>query len=250
MDKISIVILTKNEEKNIKDCLESVKFAHEIIIVDDFSDDRTLEVIKSLNQKNIKLFKRNLDSDFSTQRNFGLSKVTSDWTFFIDADERVSEKLQKEISGLNLEGFNAFFLKRRDIMWSKELRYGETGNIKLIRLAKKTSGKWVGKVHEVWDIKEKIGILKNPIRHYPHPTVAEFLREISFYSTLRAEELYKKKVQISVWDIIMYPKAKFILNYFIKLGFMDGLQGLVMAFMMSLHSFLVRSKLWLLVNRT
>ena len=124
--------------------------------------------------------------------------------------------------------------------------YGETGNIRLTRLVKKGSGKWIGKVHEIWTTKSKIGKLKNPLFHYPHQTIDKFLEEINFYTDLRSEELYEKKTHVYWWTITFYPKAKFILNYFLKRGFLDGLPGLVFAILMSFHSFLVRGKLWLL----
>src|SRR3990167_1758767 len=97
MANFSIVILTKNEEKNILDCLENMHDVNEIVVIDDASTDRTVEVIKSLKRKNIKIFEHALDSVFSKQRNFGLSKAKNDWVFFVDADERVSSQLISEV---------------------------------------------------------------------------------------------------------------------------------------------------------
>ena len=248
MNKVSVVILTHNEEGNILDCLESVMFADEIIVIDDYSDDRTEEIIKNLKKSNIKFFKRKLDNDFSKQREFGLLKVKNDWVLFVDADERVStslrENIQFQISNIQFQNINAYYVKRRDIMWGSELKHGETGNMKLVRFAKKSVGKWKGRVHEVWDVKGVTFELKSVLIHYPHPTVREFLKEINTYSTIRAEELHRSGGKVSFISIIIYPKAKFIVNYLLKLGFLDGLPGFVMALMMSFHSFLVRSKLW------
>lgn len=246
---ISIVILTKNEEKNILDCLDSVSWADEIVVVDDFSVDRTVEVIKMFSSK-VKLFKNHLDGDFSAQRNFALSKTTKDWVLFIDADERVSKELREEINSILIEEKNrpqniGFYISRKDIMWGKILKHGETGNIKLLRLAKRDAGIWQGRVHEEWVINGKVSELEEKIIHYPHQTVNEFLEEINFYTTIRAKELYDKKTEITLKDIILYPKAKFLLNFFLKLGFLDGLEGLIFAILMSFHSFLVRAKLWI-----
>ena len=247
---ISIAILTKNEEKNILDCVESVLWADEIVIVDDFSDDRTVEVVKNLDQgKKIKIFQKKLENDFSSQRNFALSKTKYDWVLFVDADEIVSSQLRQEINDLLIDKsdkINGYFIKRQDFMWGKKINHGEVGGIKLLRLAKKNAGDWRGKVHEVWDVEGNLGELENEILHFPHQTVAEFLREISFYTTIRANELFNKKIQTNLFEIIIYPKAKFFVNYFIKLGFLDGLEGLIIAILMSFHSFLVRGKLWLL----
>ncbi len=246
---ISAVVLTRNEEKNIVDCLESLSWCDEIIVVDDSSEDRTLEVAKKMDAK---VFTRSFDNDFSAQRNFGLKKANGDWVLFVDADERISKALALEISNLvrsTSSGqisnkYNGFYIKRRDFMWGKELKYGETGNIWLLRLARKDAGRWVGKVHEEWKIKGKVGRLKNEIIHYPHQSITEFLKEINFYTDIRAKELFDKGVSPNSISILFYPVAKSLSNYFLKLGFLDGLQGLVFAIMMSFHSFLVRGKLW------
>lgn len=134
-------------------------------------------------------------------------------------------------------------------MWGKELRHGETGNIKLLRLAKKDTGRWEGKVHEEWKVKGEIGTLKNGIEHYPHKTIAEFLKEINYYTDLRSKELYEKRVKANFFSIIIYPKVKFFQNYILKLGILDGMEGLIFAILMSFHSFMVRGKLWLLWDK-
>lgn len=251
MSNLSVVILTKNEENNILDCLESVKDAGEIIVVDDYSEDRTLEIVKKFDNE-IRILKRAVDKDFSAQRNFGLSKATNEWVLFVDADERVSTLLREEIkqktANNKIREINGYYIKRRDVMWGRELKYGEVGNIKLIRLAKKNAGKWAGQVHETCQVAGKVGDLENELLHFPHRAIRDFLSEISLYSSIRAEELKKAGSQVSVFDIVFYPKVKFFLNYFIKLGFLDGVPGLIVALMMSFHSFLVRSKLWLLQN--
>mgnify|MGYP001615031260 CR=1 FL=1 len=117
------------------------------------------------------------------------------------------------------------------------------------RLAKKDAGKWKGAVHEKWEITGKVGTLKNPIIHYPHQTVAEFLQELNLYTSLRAEELYMKNTRAYWWSIVVYPMIKFTVNYFLKRGFLDGIHGLIFAIIMSFHSFLVRGKLWLKNNK-
>jgi glycosyltransferase involved in cell wall biosynthesis len=245
---ISAIILTKNEEKNIKDCLESLSWCDEKIVIDDQSVDKTCEIAQKLGAK---IYVHPL-TNFSDQRNYAMEKAKGDWVIFIDADERISQALWYEImQHINepFENLSGFFLKRIDIMWGRQLRYGESGTLKLLRLAKKNSGKWTGDVHEKWHISGNIETLNNSLYHYPHPSIEDFLREINQYTDLRAKELYRQKIKVNWLSITLYPKAKFILNYFIKLGFLDGLPGLVIALMMSFHSFLVRGKLWLLWQR-
>ena len=248
MKNISAVILTRNEEKNILDCIESLTGFDQIVIVDDNSSDRTIEIAKKINNDGIEVYKRELDGDFSSQRNFGLSKSKNDWVFFIDADERAGRGLYthlRDVVSLD-NNVNGYYIQRKDIIWGKKLMHGETGNIKLLRLGRKDSGKWKGKVHEVWEITGSTESLNAELAHYPHRTIAEFVREIGMYSSLRAKELFDSGKRTNLAEIIFYPKAKFFINYFVKLGFMDGIPGLLVATMMSFHSYLVRSKLWLL----
>ncbi len=249
MNNLTVAILTRNEEENIIDCIDNVKSLGSIIIVDDNSSDHTLDAIKALKDSKIKIFKRELD-DFSSQRNFALEKTETDWVLFVDADERVGESLKKEIEKvLKTESkVDGYKLKRVDIFGGRKLEHGETKNIQLVRLGKKSSGKWKGKVHEVWDVKN-VSSLSGEIMHSPHPRIGQFLSEINYYSTLRAEELYEQRVKVNFLSILAYPSGKFVYNYFLKLGFLDGTPGLVMSIFMSFHSFLVRGKLFLLYRR-
>lgn len=244
---ISAVVLTKNEEKNIIDCIESIQFCDEIIIIDDNSTDRTLDLVERFDEK-IKVFKRDLNGNFSLQRKFGVEKTTNDWVLFIDADERVGSGLATEIkeNAIPNSVYGGFLIPRIDHMWGRKLKHGETGNIKLLRLFNKQKGNLKGVVHETWETRSRVGLLTNPIKHFPHPTISQFLKEINFYTDLRAKELYEQGVKVGFLSIILYPKGKFIVNYFLKLGFKDGMPGLVHAIVMVFHSFLVRGKLWLL----
>lgn len=242
---ITAIILTKNEEKNIRDCLEGLSWCDEKIVIDDESEDHTRETAQKLGAK---VYNRRL-VNFSDQRNFGLEKAKGDWILFVDADERISQALWYEIMQYvnePIENFSGFFLKRVDFIWGKELKHGEAGTLKLLRLAKKGSSKWSGTVHEKWNISGRTETLDNPLYHYPHATVEQFLSDLNQYTDLRAKELYEQGVRTNWFFILLYPKAKFFLNYFLRLGLLDGLPGLITALMMSFHSFLVRGKLWLL----
>jgi glycosyltransferase involved in cell wall biosynthesis len=246
---ISVIILTKNEEKNILDCLETVAWADEIIILDDFSEDRTVEIALSQKLKNLKILKRALAEDFGKQRNYALSYAKNEWVLFIDADERVTPALRQEINDFIIEEktkalINGMYLLRKDVLWGKLLKHGETGRIKLLRMARKNSGVWHGRVHEQWLVEGETDTFENFLVHYPHGTISEFLAEINFYTTIRAKELFDKGEKSSISKIIFYPKIKFLQNYILRLGFLDGLEGLVQAILMSFHSFLVRAKLW------
>lgn len=250
--KITAVVLTKNEEKNIEKCLNSVKFVDEIIVVDDFSTDKTLEIVHKVLKvsKVYKVIQRKLNSDFAEQRNFGLSKAKNDWVLFVDADEIVTDNLKKEILESKLDK-ESYSIPRRDFFWGKELRYGETRKVResgLIRLVRKDSGKWLGTVHEIFHTSRNTGKMGFFLDHYPHPTLIEFIQKINTYSSLRAEELFTKGKNTNIFQIIFWPLGKFIYNYFFNLGFLDGPPGFAYSFLMSFHSFLVRAKLYQLRN--
>lgn len=253
---ITAVVLTKNEENNIEECIKTLKWCDEIVVIDDNSKDQTIKIAKKLG---VQVFIKPLNGDFAAQRNFGLKKVKSgDWVLFVDADERVSPELANEIktevaSLLHLEGGNeapprdttdGFFIFRRDVMWGKELKYGEF-DIKLLRLARKHAGVWKRKVHEVWAVQGKTKTLNNLLLHFPHPTINEFLVDIDHYSTLHAHANYKEGKRSSILKILIFPKLKFFNNLILKYGFLDGTHGFVLALLMSFHSYLAWSKLWL-----
>lgn len=248
---ISAVVLTKNEQKNIKDCLKTLQRCDEIVVVDDYSTDKTVTIAKKLG---VRIFRRSLNDDFANQRNFGLQQAKGDWVLFVDADERISAPLVAEIqhqvfcpAGRRASvKYQGFYLKRKDFFGGRWLKHGETAKVKLLRLAKKGAGVWRRQVHEVWEVKGKIGELKNPIFHYPHQTISEFLNHLDFHSTLHAEALLAEGVQPSFFRIVANPLAKFLQNWLFRLGFLDGEPGLIVALMMSFHSFLTRARLWLL----
>ena len=260
---ISIVILTKNEEKNIKKCLDAVVWCNEIIVIDDYSTDKTIELVHKVLKvhKVYKVLQRKLDGDFAAQRNFGLEKASGEWVLFVDADEVISEKLASEIKSqissatrqltgrIKANNISGFYLKRKDYFLGKWLKHGETANVKLLRLGRKNTGRWQGRVHETWEIKGKVGELKNPILHYPHQTVAMFLKDINWYTDVVAQYWLEQGRKIATWEIVCYPLGKFLQNYIIRLGILDGTAGLIMAFMMSFHSFLVRGKVFLLQHK-
>lgn len=243
---LSAVVLTKNEQASIGDCLQRLQFCNEIVVIDDNSQDKTIDMVRA---HGATVYRQALNNDFSAQRQFGLEKARNPWILFIDADEKVSPALALEIKQVLSQrpSNEAYLLRRRDIWWGTQLKHGEVASARstgLIRLVKKGSGRWVGKVHETYQTEKSVGRLKAFLDHYPHPSVADFLKEINYYSSLRAKELFERGKKTSILEIVGYPLVKFIWNYLVKLGFLDGAAGFTYAFMMSFHSYLVRSKLY------
>lgn len=240
---LSIVVLTHNDELKIVDCLERLGFADEILVIDDNSYDRTSDLAKQFTSR---IYKRKLEGNFANQRNYALNFAKGEWVLFIDSDEIVTKELEEEIlRAIKSKEFAGYYLRRVDKMWGRKILHGEVGETRLMRLGKRRGGKWHGKVHETWKIIGKTGELISPLEHRPHSSVKDFLREIDEYSTLRASELKEKGVHTSAVQIIFFPIAKFIHNYFFRKGYKDGVPGLIYALMMSFHSFLVRGKVFL-----
>lgn len=244
------VVLTRNEEANLAKCLDALKFCDEILLVDDNSTDKTLEIAKKYKAR---VVQHALNGDFSAQRNWAISQIKSGlpagrqgWILFIDADEVVSPELASEITGTLFKGpsFLGYFLPREDILWGKHMHYGNT-RTSLLRLARRGAGEWQGKVHETWQNTGRTAALRHPLLHYPHPTITDFLQHINTYSTLRAGELRAAGIKTNLLEIFFYPVGKFLYLGIWKLGFADGVRGFISAMMMAFYSFLVRGKLYL-----
>lgn len=242
---LSIVILTKDEEKNIADCIARVRFADEIVVVDDKSQDNTREIAKRLGAK---VFVRDMDKDYSAQSNFGMENATGKWVFFLDADERVPEGLAKEIRTKisNETRYKGYFVKRDDFMWGRWLKNGEVGSTRVLRLVRKGSGRWRRRVHPIFEITGKTRVLDNHLEHYPHPTLRDFIKSVNRWSTWHAIANREERKKSSLLKILVWPLAHFVKNFILRRGFMDGVPGFVFAMMMALHSFLAWSKLWML----
>lgn len=244
--------MTHNSFETIKDCLTSALFADEIIIIDDNSTDKTIEIIEQVGLKhpNVQIHSHYLHNNFAAQRNWALKKAKSEWIMYLDADEKIPENLKNEIIRIikpiepkQQALTSGYYIRRIDYLFDKELKYGETSQVKLLRLARKDKGEWNYQVHEEWQIKGKIDELTNALIHKRDITTQEFLSKINWYTSMRADELYQLQIKEPFWKIFIFPAAKFILNYFFKLGFMDGKSGFILAWLMSWHSFLVRIKL-------
>jgi glycosyltransferase involved in cell wall biosynthesis len=246
--RLTAVILAKNEEKGIAECVKSVAFCDETIVVDDGSTDRTAEVAE---RSGAKVYAHTLDDDFSKQRNFGLQKARGEWVLFIDADEVVGDKLRAEILEVinRSDGTSGYRLRREYDFLGRVIKYGELRSARILRLAKRESGIWVRRVHEYWDVRGRIGNLKSPLYHSPRMDVSGFVMKLNRWSDIHAAENLREGKKVTLVKIIFYPPVKFIRSYFFNFGFLEGVQGFLLAAFMSLHSFLAWSKQWEMQQR-
>jgi len=184
-----------------------------------------------MNFEIITLKKDNI-TDFASERNVLLTKTKSEWVLFLDSDETISEGLKKELKDLEADGRSGFYIFRKNFFLGQNV-----GTDKILRLARKNSGKWMRSVHETWDIKGKIGTLEYPIIHNSAKNLHEFIVKINFYTTLHAEQNLKNGKRSNFLKIIFYPPVKFFQS--LLMG-----RGLVLSMLQSLHSFLSWSKEW------
>lgn len=246
---ISLLLLTKNESKNLEkrwSWLPKCKAIKEIVVVDDNSSDNTVELCQKLSSKNrvVKIFKRELNNDFASQRNFGISKTNYNWILWLDADEKPSKKLIQFLNHFDVGQYKNYAFKRQDIFLKHKLKHGETAYLSFIRLFNKKYGHFEGQVHEGWDTNKLIKSTKYVIYHYSHSTIKSFIQKINIYSDIRSKELFQKQVSTNMFEIIFFPIGKFFQNYFLRLGFLDGTPGIILALCMSFHVFLNKAKLW------
>lgn len=242
---ITLTIITKNEEENIENCIQSFKKAKnisEILVIDDYSTDKTIDIARKLGAK---VLKRHLDSDYSQQHSFANQKAKNNWILSIDADEQATPSLINFLAKFDPNcDTKAYSFYRTDIFLGQKLKHGENASNRFIRLFHKKHGRFVHPVHEVWKSTKPIQPINAHILHHSHKNLSNFLYSINRYTTIRANYLYKQKKSVSLFEIIIYPKAKFLYNYLVLLGILDKMPGLIMALGMSFHSFLVRAKLW------
>lgn len=246
---VTAVVIVKNEEVRLKKLLPSLTFCQEVIVVNNQSTDKTEAVAASLGAKVI----NQMGVDFSVLRNCGLKEARTLWILFIDADETLSGDLKNEIIQIvnNPEiKVSGYKIKRINYFLGHEMKYGDMGHDWVVRLARKDTGNWLRGVHEVWDIKDEVGKLKNPIRHYTADNLTDFLDKTFFWAKLHTQANLAEGKRTSFWKVVLYPTAKFINGYCIKQGWRDGVYGLVFAMTMAWHSFLSWGDLWVLQKKS
>jgi len=235
--KITTAIITKQIPE--KRFLDRLVFAHEIIIVIDQENK------KSYTKGKIKYFFHPLKGNFSAQRNFALSKSVGDWVFFVDDDEVVGTQLAREIIEKTKDTkYSAFSIPRRDVFFHQVLNHGETGQTKLVRLARKGAGIFRRSVHESWAIKGRVGEISSPLYHIKDRFLSEFIPRMIQYGSLDAPILTEENKPFSYTRLFLNPSLKFIQNYFLRAGFLDGYPGLFQSLLMSVQSLSVRVFQW------
>ncbi len=243
MQKISVIIITKDEEENLEDCLESVLWADEIILVDSGSKDKTLEIAKNFNAK---IFHKEWEG-FANQKRYALNLANNEIVLSIDADERITEKLKDEILNLDFSKADGFSIPRQNYFLNKEITTCGWDKDYQLRLFKKSKTKVIERpVHEGFSVKGKVEKLQNKMIHFTHTSIAKTFEKINLYSTLQAQERHDKKV--AGIGILAHSFSAFF-RFFISLkGYKDGIHGLMVSLMNSVTTMLTYMKIWEMNN--
>jgi len=242
MKTISAVVITNNEERNIGECLLSLKFADEIVVVDSGSADRTLELIRNFTDK---IFIRPLSS-FYEAKNFGIEQASGEWILSVDADERVSPELGEEIKRVVESSPEevGYFIPRRNFLGNKWLKYGGQYPDFQLRLFRKDKGRFAPvAVHERVEVEGKVGYLQNVLLHYTYRDLSDFLHKIDRYTSLEAQETGGSG-KISVFDLFYLPTRKFLSTYVLKRGYKDGILGITACGLTAFYVFVKLAKVW------
>lgn len=240
------IVLAKNEAKNLTDCLDSVGFADEVLVVDDFSTDETVSIARA---KGARVKQRQLEN-FASQRNFALSKTRADWVFFVDADETVPRALAEEILKVTSQEVSAgseivaYKIPRRNHIFGKVITHTGWAPDERIILFQRTKGRFEGAVHEVAAVTGPTGSLKSALEHFNYSDLDQFLAKASRYTQIAAAGLIDSGYQFYWQDLIIEPAEEFFRRYFAWQGYRDGLHGLVLSLLQAWVTLLVYLRVW------
>ncbi len=248
---ISVCIITRDEEDNIEECLESVRWADELIVLDSFSRDKTVEISKRYTDK---VFQSEWQG-FSKSKNLCVEKASCEWILNIDADERVSEELRdeiiKELAAPNSDGY---YIPRENYFLGRCIRHCGWYPDYNLRLFKKENGRFRERaVHESVALNGRVGYLKGHLKHWTYKTIKDYINRLNLYTDLSIEELLKSrfkppftlrlKIKLLI-NMIFSPGFTFSKMFFLRLGFLDGTYGFVISYLYCSYTFVKYAKLW------
>lgn len=241
--KLSVAMITLNEEKILEKTLKSLRnIADEIVIVDNGSIDNTKNIAERYGAK----FFQEEWKGYGPQRNSSIEKCSHEWILNIDADEEISPKLAEKIKKIkeNETEKKVFEINFSSVCFNKKLKYGGWSNQYHIRLFRKEAGCFnYNEVHEGFETKEKIYRLKEEIYHHSYVSLEDYFSKFNKYTTLGALEYYQRGKKPSNFQIIFNPIFKFFRMYIIRLGFLDGIEGLMIATASAMYSMVKYFKL-------
>jgi glycosyltransferase involved in cell wall biosynthesis len=239
--KITATIITLNEERNVARAIESLRCCDEILIVDSGSTDRTVELAEKLGVRVIEASWLG----YAAQKNWAADHATTEWILSLDADEALSEALEAEIWSLKKSGprFDGYTMPRLANYLGRWILHSGWYPDRKVRLYHRERGQWVGDfVHESVTVHGKTGSLESNILHFTCESLAEHVKTMDRYTTLAAQELAARRIKTPVWKILANPAWTFFKTFFLQRGFLDGFEGLIIAYMAGFYVFLKYAK--------
>ena len=246
--KISVVIITKNEEAMIRDCLKSLSWADEVLLIDTGSTDKTSTIAKKYNARVVNYL---AGKHYSDWRNKGLAEAKSEWIFYVDADERIPLELRNEITDIichpeRSRRISAYAVPRRNFVLGKELKHGGFWPDYQKRLFKRSLlNEWVGEVHEEPEFKGELGHLKNPMIHEKHETISEMVDKTNSWSETEAKLMYiAGHPPMTIIRFMSAMAREFWKRMIVGKAFLDGTIGVIFALYQVFSRFSSYAKLW------
>jgi len=246
---ISCTIVVFNEERNIQDCLESAKWMDEIVVVDAFSQDRTLEICR---QFTTRIYQRPWKG-FGDQKNFSIDQATCDWVFILDADERISDELRREMETIlsSASGPVGYSLPRRNYYYGKWVKWAGCYPDYQMRLFRRGAGRLDdAEPHNRFVLEGQAASLSCPLDHYTERTIEDHFRKFNNFTTLAAKERGKSKHRVYWSDLTIRPLYTFWKYYVKRQGFRAGMHGFLICVFASMYTFVKYAKLWELNSKS
>jgi glycosyltransferase involved in cell wall biosynthesis len=246
--KLTVTVITRNEAANIRAALESVAWADEIIVVDSHSADDTVAIAR---QYATRVEVRDW-AGYSAQKNFAADLASNDWILSLDADERVTPPLAREIRALLERGPNARGYRISRVTWylGRWLHSTDWYPDYQLRLYDRRCGRWnARRVHESFELQGRPGTLRHHLEHYAYRDVSDHVTSIDHYTTLAAEQWMEEGRRTNILELAVHPPIAFLRNYLLRTGFRDGMPGLLVSALNSYYVFMKLVKLWELQNK-
>jgi glycosyltransferase involved in cell wall biosynthesis len=245
-NRVSVVISAFNEEQNIKDCLESVRWADEIIVINNSSTDKT-ELIAQKYTSSI-ICQENNPQRIDLQKNIGFEKAKNLWILSLDADERVPKELADEIISVTSAPSEevAFEIPRKNIIFGKWIEHSLWWPDYQLRLFQKGKGKFTkATVHKSISVDGRVGKLSEPMLHKSYTSITQYVQKMdSIYAENEASMLVREGKKLRSLDALSMPAHDFLKTFFLQQGYKDGLHGLVLSLLQAFYAFLVFTKVW------
>ena len=238
---VTVVIAAKDEAANITGCIESVRWADEVLVVEDGSVDDTVVRAQLAGATVI----RNPFETIGLQRNAAIEQSRSGWILVVDADERASPELATEIGEIiSAPRFDAYRVPRRNFFLGKEVRHGGWSSDRPIRLFRSSIRYNASRVHEHVEVNGEVGELTSPLTHEPYRSLDSWLEKLGRYSEWWAEDRFDRGKRVRALSVISRPQFRFLTMYVVRGGWMDGARGLLLAGMASVSVFMKYARLW------